>query len=67
MVDLEGAEEIVLTSFFKEAPKERYPELILIENAPDRWNIDIYALLKKEGYILDKATRTNRIYRLKNI
>lgn len=66
-LDLEGAEEIVLTSFFKEAPKERYPELVLIENAPDRWTIDIYNLLEQQGYILDKATRTNRIYRLKNI
>ena len=45
----------------------REPELVLIENAPDRWTIDIYNLLEQQGYILDKATRTNRIYRLKNI
>ncbi len=65
-LDLEGAEEIVLKAFFKQAGEERYPKLILIENAPDRWDTDIFALLESKGYELSHKTKTNRVYQLKS-
>ncbi|MAS87432.1 MAG: FkbM family methyltransferase [Micavibrio sp.] len=64
-LDLEGAEETVLTSFFAHAPKSRLPKLILIENAPERWESDIYALIEQQGYNLHFANKSNRVYTLK--
>lgn len=66
-LDLEGAEEPVLSRFFEEAPENRFPDLILIENAPERWKFDLFELIEERGYILHKETRMNKIYVLKSI
>lgn len=65
-LDLEGAEDPVLTTFFKTAPIERYPTMIVIEDAPKRWAGDLFALLEKSGYDLYQTTDMNRVYVLKS-
>jgi FkbM family methyltransferase len=49
-LDIEGAEDLVLKSFFETAPERLFPKLILIEHAPPRWDFDVFALLEAHGY-----------------
>lgn len=65
-LDLEGAENNVLTHLFENGTEERFPDLILIEDAPDRWEDNAFSLIEKHGYRLSQKTKCNRIYRLKS-
>ncbi len=60
-MDIEGFEEIVLTSFFSEAPKNLWPRFICAEivHVPQVMN-----LLRSVGYYLVLKTRWNCIYAL---
>jgi hypothetical protein len=49
-LDIEGAEDFVLKSFFDTAPEHLYPKMILIENSPKRWDFDVIGLLQSVGY-----------------
>ncbi|MGO4523537.1 FkbM family methyltransferase [Microvirga sp. 2MCAF35] len=49
-LDVEGAEDLVLDPFFRDAPASLYPSLLIVANVPDRWQIDVVKLLKSKGY-----------------
>ena len=49
-IDIEGAEDIVLTAFFATAPRERWPRLIFMERNGPKWKTDILALCLAHGY-----------------
>lgn len=49
-LDIEGAEDFVLKSFFDTAPEHLYPKMILIENSPKRWDFDVIGMLQSVGY-----------------
>ncbi len=49
-LDVEGAEDLVLDPFFRDAPASLYPSLFIIANVPDRWQIDVVKLLEGKGY-----------------
>jgi len=49
-LDVEGAEDLVLDPFFRDAPASLYPSLFIVANVPDRWQIDVVKLLKSKGY-----------------
>jgi FkbM family methyltransferase len=49
-LDIEGAEDMVLKSFFETAPEHLYPKLILIENSPKRWDFNVITFLESLGY-----------------
>ena len=49
-IDIEGAEDEVLESFFRKADPHLFPEHILIEKSFDRWKFDVIELLKNQGY-----------------
>ena len=49
-LDVEGAEDLILEPYFREMPKMLWPELLLIEFVPQRWTIDLPALLAELGY-----------------
>lgn len=49
-LDVEGAEDLVLDPFFRDAPASLYPTLFIVANVPDRWQIDVVKLLKGKGY-----------------
>lgn len=61
-LDVEGAEDLILETFFKDAPRTLWPKLLLIERGGSRWSIDVPALLAKQGYGLVRTTRNNQIY-----
>lgn len=58
-IDIEGAEDIVLAPFLRDAPRSLLPELVLIENARERWQTDCIGLLHSRGYETILETRLN--------
>ena len=62
-IDVEGAEDIVLVPFLRDAPRELLPELVLIEDTRGFWQTDVFALLEQHGYTVVARNRQNVAYR----
>jgi FkbM family methyltransferase len=60
-LDVEGAEDLILTRFFLDAPQSLWPKLIVVERGEARWNIDLIALLREKGYAPILTTRNNHV------
>lgn len=60
-IDIEGAEDIALVPFIKQADDALLPELILIENSQDKWSEDLFGLLADKGYERIIKTRLNSV------
>jgi FkbM family methyltransferase len=63
-IDVEGAEDIVLAPFLRDAPPSLLPRLILIEDTRGFWGIDLFALLASRGYTEAERSRQNVALRL---
>ena len=63
-IDVEGLEEKILISFFKNAPLTVWPKLLICENGRSRWDTDLAAFLGRLGYQLKITTRTNLVFEL---
>jgi FkbM family methyltransferase len=61
-LDTEGAEDIILETFFGEAPESLWPRILLIERGNSRWHVDLPKLLADLGYKIIKETKNNVIY-----
>jgi FkbM family methyltransferase len=61
-LDTEGAEDIILETFFKDAPEALWPRVLIIERGNERWHADLPKLLTLHGYAVAKQTRNNFIY-----
>ncbi len=61
-LDVEGAEDLILETFFARAPEKLYPGLIILERAPDRWSVNLPALLTAKGYRQVAETRNNYVF-----
>jgi FkbM family methyltransferase len=64
-LDVEGAEDLILEPFFNETRESLWPQLLLIEFAPERWAIDLPALLAARGYRRVLRTRHKAVYERK--
>jgi FkbM family methyltransferase len=62
-IDVEGAEDVVLAPFFRDAPKSMWPRLVLLEDARSAWTVDLFSLLASLGYIVVSRTRLNVMLR----
>ncbi len=49
-LDTEGAEDIILETFFAEAAQALWPRALIMERGNDRWHVDLPALLAQKGY-----------------
>jgi FkbM family methyltransferase len=58
-IDVEGAEDLILVPFLRDAPDSMLPRLVIIENARNRWQTDCIALLEALGYRQIAVTRLN--------
>ena len=58
-IDVEGAEDLILVPFLRDAPDSLLPKLMIIENARQRWQTDCIALLERMGYRQIAETRLN--------
>lgn len=61
-LDVEGAEDLILEPFLREAPETLRPKLLLIENGTDQWQIDLPKLLEGYGYRRLAKTRLNLLF-----
>jgi FkbM family methyltransferase len=61
-LDVEGAEDLIVDPFFRDAPPSLYPSLFIIEDGRDQWQIDLDGLLERHGYRLILQTRLNLVY-----
>jgi FkbM family methyltransferase len=61
-IDVEGAEDLILDPFFRDAPASLYPSLFIIEDGRGQWQIDLPKLLEGHGYRLILQTRLNLVY-----
>jgi FkbM family methyltransferase len=60
-LDVEGAEDLILEPFLREAPRELLPRLLILEDGSGRWQVDLVKLLQDNGYRLTERTRLNFI------
>jgi hypothetical protein len=61
-LDVEGAEDIILEPFLRDAPESLLPALLIVEDGSHQWETDLPRLLEANGYRLLKKTRLNFIY-----
>jgi FkbM family methyltransferase len=61
-IDVEGYEDRVLTSFFKEAPPSLWPRAVVIEHlSRNEWLDDCIADMHARGYAETGKTRSNTL------
>jgi FkbM family methyltransferase len=58
-IDVEGAEDLILIPFLRDAPPRLLPRLFIVENARGRWQTDCIAELEAMGYAIIAETRLN--------
>jgi FkbM family methyltransferase len=58
-IDVEGAEDTILLPFFRDAPKDLWPRLLIIEDTRGLWRADLFAELKSRGYRDSGRSRQN--------
>jgi FkbM family methyltransferase len=61
-IDVEGAEDLILEPFLRDAPESLWPPLLIIENGTGRWQMDLVGLLGDKGWKLVRKTRVNLIF-----
>lgn len=61
-LDVEGAEDLILEPFLRDAPEALWPGFIIVEDSRGRWQSDLPALLESKGYRLVAQTRLNLVY-----
>ena len=61
-LDVEGAEDIILEPFFRDAPEALYPSLIIVEDGTRQWQTDVPKMLREKGYRGVARTRLNLIF-----
>lgn len=64
-LDVEGAEDIILEPFLRDAPEALWPGFIIIEDSRQRWQSDLVGLLGRNGYKLVAQTRLNLVFERK--
>jgi len=64
-LDVEGAEDLILEPFLRDAPQELWPSFVIIEDSRDRWQSDLASLLGRSGYTLVAQTRLNLVFERK--
>jgi FkbM family methyltransferase len=61
-IDIEGAEDQALRPFLSEAPDERLPRRLIVENSDHLWKCDLRAAIAARGYVALVRSRLNTVY-----
>jgi len=61
-LDVEGAEDLILEPFFRTAPQDLWPTLIIMEDGVGRWHTDMEPFLKERGYRQLLRTHVNYVF-----
>jgi FkbM family methyltransferase len=66
-IDVEGSEDVILAPFFRDAPPQLWPRLVIVEDSRPSWKVDLMSIMQGCGYELVELTRhQNLILRLKS-
>jgi hypothetical protein len=63
-IDVEGFEDVVLGPFFRDAPPQMLPHLIIIEDCRGSWKADLMSIMADKGYSVVARSKLNFILRL---
>ena len=63
-IDVEGAEDLILEPFLRDAPRSLWPRLLLVGNVAERWHRDLRRTLARLGYRKVLETRHNLAFEL---
>ncbi|MGA2943381.1 MAG: FkbM family methyltransferase [Xanthobacteraceae bacterium] len=63
-IDVEGFEDVILGPFFRDAPPQILPHLIVIEDCRDSWKADLMSMMADKGYSIAARSKLNFILRL---
>lgn len=61
-IDVEGAEDLVLEPFLRDAPESLWPKLVVIGHTHGRWSESLVNALAQSGYREILKARTNSVY-----
>ena len=61
-LDVEGAEDLILEPFLREAPATLLPRILLIENGTGQWQLDLPQHLEGFGYREISRSRLNLMF-----
>jgi FkbM family methyltransferase len=61
-IDIEGAEDLALEPFLAQAPDERLPRRLIVENSDHLWKCDLRAAIAARGYVAEVRSRLNTVY-----
>jgi FkbM family methyltransferase len=65
-IDVEGLEDVILAPFFRDAPPQLRPRLVIIEDSRLSWKVDLMSVMRGCGYELVALSRhKNLMLRLK--
>ena len=66
-IDVEGLEDVILAPFFRAAPPQLRPRLVIIEDSRPSWKVDLMSVMRGCGYELVALSRhKNLMLRLKS-
>lgn len=61
-LDVEGAEDVILEPFLREAPRSLWPDLMIVEDGSGRWQVDLVKLVTEAGYRIVEKTKLNYVF-----
>ncbi len=65
-IDVEGLEDVILAPFFRDAPPQLWPRLVIIEDSRPSWKMDLMSVMQGCGYeIVALSRHKNLMLRLK--
>jgi FkbM family methyltransferase len=65
-IDVEGLEDVILQPFFRDAPRQLWPRLVIVEDSRPSWKVDLMSVMQECGYELVALSRhKNLMLRLK--
>ncbi len=63
-IDVEQFEDCVLAPFFRHAPSQLWPALVIIEDTRLSWKLDLMGMMRERGYsLVERTTHLNLILR----
>jgi FkbM family methyltransferase len=61
-LDVEGAEDLILEPFLRQAPSSLWPQMIIIEDSTAKWHVDLIDLMQHSGYVQLLRTKLNFVF-----
>ena len=61
-LDVEGAEDLVLEPYLRDAPAHLLPRLLIVEDGSRQWQSDLVSLISSAGYRTLVRTRLNYVF-----